>query len=168
MEIFNILVAAPLLSGLLIVSFKEPMYIILSLFGVLLATAVCWINLDAEFLAFSLILLYSGLMVVLILFVIMMLKHSHHEYFNNLFTKQDNKKYFLPNKLFSTIIIAVFTSIFTYIAKDYNFSVTTVAAHNTLTLLASELFNSHILLFTLSGLFLLTAVIVAVVCLINQ
>jgi NADH-quinone oxidoreductase subunit J len=167
MEIFNILVmVVPLLSGLLVISCENPIYVVLSLLSAFLVTAVCWGNLGAEFLAFSLVLLYAGATVVLLLFVIMMLKYSHGENFTNLNVKQDRKKYFLLNKLFPLVMIVMVASVFIYIAKDYNFSVTIVAANNNLIMLASELFSSHMLLFTLLGLFLLTAIVV-VVCLIN-
>ena len=151
-------------SAVLVVILKNPIHIILSLMFTFLTTAICWISMNAEFLAFTLILLYVGAVTVVFLFVIMMLDLRSPNQIPSITT---NIKNFINNKIIKALMITLgFASIFIYISKDYNFLVTTNLANKNLQLLSQALFNDYILLFCMSGLLLLSAII-SIVCLIN-
>lgn len=148
--IFNILLLAiTILASIFVVTFKNPVHAALSLMFTFITTAICWITLNAEFLAFTLILLYVGSIMVVFLFVIMMLdlKSSNH-----------NVRY-KSNIVKSLIITIIFAIIFIYIAKDYNFPVTISIANNNLQLLSKTLFADYLLLFATAGLLLLASII---------
>ena len=60
-------------SSLIVVSVRNPVYAALSLVLAFFTSAAIWILLEAEFLAITLVLVYVGAVMVLFLFVIMML-----------------------------------------------------------------------------------------------
>lgn len=151
--------------AILVVILKNPIYIVLSLMFTFLTTAICWVTLNAEFLAFTLILLYVGAVTVVFLFVIMMLDLRSSDQMPN--NHAVNVKNFFSNRIIKALsVILGLASIFVYISKDYNFLVTTNIANKNLQLLSQALFNDYILLFCMSGLLLLSAII-SIVCLIN-
>lgn len=154
-----------LLTSILVITFNNPVYVVLSLMFTFIATAICWVTLNAQFLAFTLILLYVGAITVLFLFVIMILdlKSSYQDPQKNI----NGKKYILKNHILKSLLITIgFGAIFIYISKDYSFSVTTSVANNNLHVLGQALFSDYILLFCMSALLLLSPMI-AVICLNN-
>lgn len=71
--LFVVFVTAAVLAATGVILIKNPVQAVFSLIACFLATAVTWLMLDAEFLAWSLILIYVGAVMVLFLFVVMML-----------------------------------------------------------------------------------------------
>jgi NADH-quinone oxidoreductase subunit J len=71
--VFYFLAAILLLSGLLVVTTRNPVHAALWLVLSFFTAACVWMLLEAEFLAISLILVYVGAVMVLFLFVVMML-----------------------------------------------------------------------------------------------
>jgi NADH-quinone oxidoreductase subunit J len=135
---------------------RKIIHSLLVLMLIFLITAFFWISLNAEFLAFSLVLLYIGAITIIFLFAIMVLNLQSHNSTTTLWV--DLKSY---------LVAASFLIIMLYIIKDYNFPVTTSITGNNLDLLSQTLLNNYILLFCLAGIGLLSAVII-VVCLINK
>ncbi len=74
--IFTIFAGIALTAALIVISAKNPVRAVLSLIVTFLATAVTWLVLEAEFLSITLILVYVGAVMVLLLFVVMMLDIS--------------------------------------------------------------------------------------------
>lgn len=71
--IFYVLAAIAVISGLMVVSVKNPVKAALWLVLAFISTAGVWITAQAEFLGLVLILVYVGAVMVLFLFVVMML-----------------------------------------------------------------------------------------------
>ena len=71
--IFYCAAAALLLSGLGVITFRNPIHCALLLVVSFISAATLWLLLGAEFLAWVLILVYVGAVMVLFLFVVMML-----------------------------------------------------------------------------------------------
>lgn len=71
--IFYIFATILLVSGLKVISAKNPVHAVLFLVLAFITSGCLWITLNAEFLALLLILVYVGAVMVLFLFVIMML-----------------------------------------------------------------------------------------------
>jgi len=158
-NIFLLLLA--IFGSILVIKFKNPVYVVFSLILTFLATAICWIILNAEFLAFTLILLYVGAVMVLFLFVIMMLDLKPQ--YNDIKDLIDRKNHFLTKQLCKSLPIAIgLVAIFIYIAKDYSFLVTTSGADNNLYLLGQALFTDYMLLFCAAGLLLLASIVAVV------
>jgi NADH-quinone oxidoreductase subunit J len=71
--VFYFLSAILLLSGLRVVTAKNPVHAALALVLAFFTAAGIWILLEAEFLAITLVLVYVGAVMVLFIFVVMML-----------------------------------------------------------------------------------------------
>lgn len=71
--LFIIFASIAVLAALAVVLVKNPVHAVLSLIACFIATALVWLSLDAEFLAWTLILVYVGAVLVLFLFIVMML-----------------------------------------------------------------------------------------------
>ncbi|MEZ4607763.1 MAG: NADH-quinone oxidoreductase subunit J [Deinococcales bacterium] len=70
---FIILAALMIIGAIGVVSLKEPVHAALSLVGTLLSLAICYVSLNAHFLASVQVIVYAGAIMVLFLFVIMLL-----------------------------------------------------------------------------------------------
>src|SRR5688572_19136971 len=71
--VFLIFGAVLLLSGLLVVTARNPVHGVLFLVLAFFTAAALWLLLHAEFLAIALVVVYVGAVMVLFLFVVMML-----------------------------------------------------------------------------------------------
>ena len=71
--VFYFLAAILLLSGLRVITAKNPVHAALALVLAFFTAAGIWLLLEAEFLAITLVLVYVGAVMVLFLFVVMML-----------------------------------------------------------------------------------------------
>jgi NADH-quinone oxidoreductase subunit J len=76
LTVFAIFALAALLSAVLVVVHRNPVYATMSLVVTLVSTAVLFVLLGSPFLAALQVLLYTGAILVLFLFVIMLLKVS--------------------------------------------------------------------------------------------
>lgn len=136
----------------------NPVFAILGLISVFFLTAVSWVLLNAEFLAFVLILIYVGAIVVLLLFVIMFIDQKNIQCFNN--NTMSNKLILIYISLISIIL----SSVFIVIIEDYNLRVPIIINDNNIYMLGQILFTNYLLPIAMVGLLLLSAII-AVVCL---
>ena len=73
MVAFSILAVLLVAGALGVLLFKEPVHVALSMVATLLALAVTYVTLDAHFLAAIQVIVYTGAIMVLFLFVIMLL-----------------------------------------------------------------------------------------------
>lgn len=122
--------------------FVNPIFTILTLILLFFLAAVSWVLLNAEFLAFMLILVYVGALIVLFLFIVMFFEQK------NLFTIN-----------FRSIIISLCTIIvLSLIIEDYDLRVPIIISNN-IYLLGQELFTNYLLQVIISGLLLLSAIV---------
>ena len=77
--VFFAMAAFAVVSALLLVLFRNPVYSALSLVGTLFSVAGLFVLLDAHFLAAVQVIVYAGAIMVLFLFVIMLLNLGHPE-----------------------------------------------------------------------------------------
>lgn len=136
----------------------NPVFAILGLISVFFLTAVSWVLLNAEFLAFVLILIYVGAIVVLLLFVIMFIDQKNIQCFNN---NTIGNKFIL---VYISLISIILSSVFIVIIEDYNLRVPIIINDNNIYMLGQILFTNYLLPIAMVGLLLLSAII-AVVCL---
>lgn len=136
----------------------NPVFAILGLISVFFLTAVSWVLLNAEFLAFVLILIYVGAIVVLLLFVIMFIDQKNIQCFNN---NTIGNKFIL---VYISLISIILSSVFIVIIEDYNLRVPIIINDNNIYMLGQILFTNYLLPIAMVGLLLLSAIIV-VVCL---
>lgn len=108
--VFAIAAGASVGTGLLVVTQRNPVYSAISLMGCFLAFAVLYLTLDAPFLAAMHVLVYTGAILVLFLFVIMLL---------NLKPEEMGKEYGLPARAFIGLLCAgLFLLLAVPLAKD--------------------------------------------------
>lgn len=77
--VFAVLALLAVLSGILVITARNPVKAVLALIVCFVATAGIWMLLQAEFLSLVLIVVYVGAVMVLFLFVVMMLDVSRAE-----------------------------------------------------------------------------------------
>ena len=146
----TLLLGLTLMFAVLLIKLSNPVYAALSLILTFFLIAISWITLNAEFLAFMLILIYVGAIMVLFLFIIMMLDLKSYS------------KNSLKSQIFALTITIGLGTIFVYVAKKYNFLVTSNITVNNVSVLANTLFTNNLLSFFLAGLILLTAIVSAI------
>ena len=158
-NLFYIFSGLIILSAIGVISSKNPVYSVLYLILAFLNSAILFLFLNAEFLAMLLIVVYVGAVAVLFLFVVMMLNITKEE-------KKTNLRKFTPFTLFIFAIVFVellyvFTADDKYlinITQKENLSLT----NNTISL-GNILYTEYALLFQMSGIILLVAMIGAIV-----
>jgi NADH-quinone oxidoreductase subunit J len=123
--------------------FVNPIFTILTLILLFFVTSVSWVLLNAEFLAFILILVYVGALIVLFLFIVMFFEQKNLLIIN-----------------FKSIIISLgIMIILALIIEDYGLRVPIVINNNNIYLLGQELFTNYLLQVIISGLLLLGAIV---------
>jgi len=154
---FGLFAGLAVISALIVVLHRNPVYATLSLVVTLVAVAALFLLLGAPFLAALQILIYTGAIVVLFLFVIMLLNIQGEsrsqpgrgpQYWTTL----------VAAPLFAGLLAAMF-----WRAYGSARQATLSAEQVSLTALARQLFTEHMLAFQLIGLLLLAAVIAATV-----
>ncbi|HSX20472.1 MAG TPA: NADH-quinone oxidoreductase subunit J [Gammaproteobacteria bacterium] len=143
----------------LCISAKNPIRAVLSLIATFLATAVCWLMLEAEFLAATLVLVYVGAVMVLFLFVVMMLDIGPA-------TLRARFTRWFP------IGVALAAGLFAAIYAILRKAAGTLTAHENLLSYAAEVsntemlgklvFTNYLLQFEVAGIILLVAIIAAI------
>ena len=152
-------ICALLAAGNVIIS-KHPVRSALSLMITFISTAILWLLLECEFLAFILVLIYASAIMVLFLFVIFMLD-INDKLRNEGFTK------FLPIGccvavlLLITLVHSVRIPAFGF-DKIMAFERSTVNYDNT-AILGKLLFTRYLFHFELAGILLLCAIIIVTV-----
>lgn len=147
--------------GLFTVISRNPVHSVLWLILAFLSSAGLFVLLGAEFVAMLLIIVYVGAVAVLFLFVVMMLDVDFAE------LKAEMARYMPLALLIGVVILMQFTMAFgaweaNSAAEGLRTQVTPTDQHNTVAL-GMVLYDQYFLLFQLSGLILLVAMVGAIV-----
>ena len=148
-------------SALMVITARNPVHSVLFLILSFFNAAGLFILLGAEFIAMLLVIVYVGAVAVLFLFVVMMLDIDFAE------LKAEMAKYMPLALLIGLVILMQFVMAFgawesNAAAEGLRLQVTPVDRHNT-EALGMLLYDQYFLLFQLSGLILLVAMIGAIV-----
>ena len=143
------------LSGLMVISSRNPVHSVLFLILAFFNAAGLFILLNAEFLAMLLVVVYVGAVAVLFLFVVMMLDINFSE------LREGFQKYRPLGLVVGSILIAeLIATFFEY--SDMSTSLPTQqGVHNTRAL-GQVIYTEYIYLFQLAGLILLVAMVGAI------
>jgi len=143
------------LSGLMVVSSRNPVHSVLFLILAFFNAAGLFILLNAEFLAMLLVVVYVGAVAVLFLFVVMMLDINYSE------LREGFQKY-RPLGLFigEVLLVELFATFFEYSGNIKSLP-SPGDVHNTKAL-GQVIYTDYIYLFQLAGLILLVAMIGAI------
>lgn len=158
--LFTIFASIAVLAALTVVLVKNPVYAVLSLIACFIATSLVWLGLDAEFLAWTLILVYVGAVLVLFLFIVMMLDIRFA-------TMRARFSRWLPVGI--AITIAFVAMLLAFIAKDKlmlseDVAVLAYGKDNVRNaeLLGNYIFTNYLAQFEVAGVILLVAIIAAI------
>ena len=143
------------LSGLMVVSSRNPVHSVLFLILAFFNAAGLFILLNAEFLAMLLVVVYVGAVAVLFLFVVMMLDINYSE------LREGFQKY-RPLGLFigAVLLVELFATFFEYSGNIKSLP-SPGNVHNTKAL-GQIIYTDYVYLFQLAGLILLVAMIGAI------
>ncbi|CAN8139662.1 NADH-quinone oxidoreductase subunit J [uncultured Thiomicrorhabdus sp.] len=157
--IFYVLAAIAIISGLMMITDKNPVKAALWLVLAFISTAGLWIMAQAEFLGLVLILVYVGAVMVLFLFVVMMLD------INMSILKEGFTRY-LP--IGALAAVAIFALIYMVVGPDH-FGLDKVAApdmkpagYSNTTEIAIPLYTEHAYAFILAAVLLLVGIVAAI------
>ena len=158
---FYLFAICTITGGLFTVISRNPVHSVLWLILAFLSSAGLFVLLGAEFVAMLLIIVYVGAVAVLFLFVVMMLDIDFAE------LKAEMVKYMPLALLIGLVLLMQFTMAFgVWEASDQaaglRGAVTPTDAHNT-EALGLLLYDKYFLIFQLSGMILLVAMIGAIV-----
>ena len=146
-----------LISSIMVISSRNPVHSVLFLIFAFFNSAALFLMLGAEFIAMMLVVVYVGAVAVLFLFVVMMLDIKISE------IKKGFQKY-LPFGI--TIGLILLIELIIVLNSDFN-NIQINQKSNTLMsnthLIGSILYTDYILLFQISGLILLVAMIGAII-----
>jgi NADH-quinone oxidoreductase subunit J len=159
--LFYIFAALLTLSGLKVITSRNPVAAALFLVLAFFNAAAIWMLLQAEFLAILLVLVYVGAVMVLFLFVVMMLDI-------NLDILRKDFRRFVPMATVVGAIIVIETSLILW--HGYGATVTPVrdaavgaaGAMSNTHLMGKVIYTDYIFAFEIAGLILLVAIIAAV------
>lgn len=158
-SIFYFFSTVAVLSGLMVVSSKNPVHSVLFLVLTFFSMASVWVLLHAEFLALILVLVYVGAVMTLFLFVVMMLNIrlvSH---------KKSFVRYF-PVAALVVLLIVGFIVMVVWSGRFGLSSVTSLisfpADYSNTADLGSVLYTDYAYPFEVAGVLLLTAIIAAI------
>ncbi|HEY2739895.1 MAG TPA: NADH-quinone oxidoreductase subunit J [Thermoanaerobaculia bacterium] len=156
---FLVFAALALGSALVVVSHKNPVYSTISLVVTLFAVAVLFVMLGAPFVGVLQVLIYTGAIVVLFLFVIMLLNLQPRSRDESPFAGQGLQ---LAGAVIGGLILW-FLIIFAFSNTSFAVLKPLTAEMVSLKTLARDLFTEYLLPFEIVGLLLLVAVIGATV-----
>jgi NADH-quinone oxidoreductase subunit J len=155
--VFLVFALLALVSAMVVVLHRNPVYSVMSLVVTLISTAVLFILLGAPFLAALQVLVYTGAILVLFLFVIMLLNIEREV------QGADDRR---GRKMAALVSAAIFAAILVSLSlREYAGKFLTALTPESVALepLARELFSTYLLPFEIIGLLLLAAVIGATV-----
>jgi NADH-quinone oxidoreductase subunit J len=158
---FYLLAATAVVSGLLVVTARNPVHSVLWLILAFFSSAGLFVLLGAEFLAMLLVVVYVGAVAVLFLFVVMMLDIDFAK------LREGLQRYaplgaVIGAILFLELVLVYATWTFAPDASGLRLNPTPEGVDNTRAL-GRILYTDHVWLFQLSGLILLVAMIGAIV-----
>ncbi|MDA3807915.1 MAG: NADH-quinone oxidoreductase subunit J [Thiomicrorhabdus sp.] len=157
--IFYLLTAIATISGLMMITIKNPVKAALWLILAFIATAGVWIMAQAEFLGLVLILVYVGALMVLFLFVVMMLDI-------NISILKDGFTPYLPLGVMASI--AIFSMMYLVVGPEhFGIEVTgepmnNAANYNNTKSIAIPLYTTHVYAFVLAAVLLLLGIVAAI------
>ncbi|GKT12202.1 MAG: NADH-quinone oxidoreductase subunit J [Thiomicrorhabdus sp.] len=157
--IFYVLAAIAGVSGLMMITIKDPVKAALWLVLAFIATAGVWITAQAEFLGLVLVLVYVGAVMVLFLFVVMMLD------INLSIMKEGFTKY-LPLGLMASA--AIFSIMYVVLGPDtFGLEVTGApvvhpADYSNTKAIGVQLYTNHVYSFILAAVLLLLGIVSAI------
>ncbi len=159
---FYVLAAVTLLSGLAVVSARNPVHSVLFLISAFFSAAGLFVLLGAEFLAMLLIVVYVGAVAVLFLFVVMMLDVDFAE------LRQGFAQYLPIGGLVAGVLAVEMVLVSASVAAQGAASKNTVTDANAGQISNTEaigrvLYTDYIFFFQAAGLVLLVAMIGAIV-----
>jgi NADH-quinone oxidoreductase subunit J len=157
---FYVFAAVLLLSGVVVVTSRNPVYSVLFLILAFFNAAGLFVLLGAEFLAMILVIVYVGAVAVLFLFVVMMLDVDFAQ------LKKGVQSYLLPglgigSLLFAELVIAV--AAHWHFAPHTAPAVATPKGMTNTAALGHILYTDYVYYFQAAGLILLVAMIGAIV-----
>ncbi|MGE3919947.1 MAG: NADH-quinone oxidoreductase subunit J [Gammaproteobacteria bacterium] len=157
--IFYVFAAMLIISALLVVGLRNPIYAALALVAGFFATSVLWILLEAEFLALILLLVYVGAVMTLFLFVVMMLNLD----------QIPKSAGFVKYTPLGVLVLGVFVITIFYIISPKHFPLGTQAApalapenYSNVKSLGMVLYTQYVYPFELAAVLLLVAIIAAI------
>jgi NADH-quinone oxidoreductase subunit J len=152
--LFLVLALLTVVSALVVVLHKSPVYSALGLVGTLALIAVMFLGLDAQVVGFLQVIVYAGAIVVLFLFVIMLL---------NL---QEEPEAFAAPLLVALAMgggVGLSTIVGLSVARTPAAAPALAEGFGTIAVLAERLFPGYLLPFELTSVLLLVAIVGAVV-----
>lgn len=158
--IFWFFASVATIAALLVCMLKNPVRAILALIVTFVATAATWLMLEAEFLAVTLVLVYVGAVMVLMLFVIMMLDIKV-TILQNRFNRWLPIGLSLAIALLITVYQVVIKSKLSFVQPAGVLSYAPTGSNTEL--LGMLVFTDYLLQFVLAGVLLLVAIIAAIV-----
>lgn len=157
--IFYLLTAIATISGLMMITIKNPVKAALWLILAFIATAGVWIMAQAEFLGLVLILVYVGALMVLFLFVVMMLDI-------NITVLKEGFTPYLPLGVMAAI--AIFSMMYLVVGPEHfglevtGEPVNNPANYNNTQSIAIPLYTTHVYAFILAAVLLLLGIVAAI------
>jgi NADH-quinone oxidoreductase subunit J len=138
-------------AGALVVTLRNPVHAAISMLAAFLGLAVLYLKLGAPFLAAIHVLVYTGAILVLFLFVIMML---------NLKPEELGGEYPLKTRLFIAVLCGgLFALIAVPLLQDKRpLPATTPAGFGSVEVVGTALFNEYVLAFELISVLIMVAV----------
>lgn len=155
--IFALFAILAIVSAVVVVAHRNPIYSTLSLVVTLFSVAVLFLLLGAQFLAALQILIYAGAIVVLFLFVVMLLNLQKEERQSTVASPQ------IWGALLGAAVFAGMLLMLLWRSLRRDGQVPLTEDYISLQNLATELFQKYLLPFEMIGLLLLVAVIAATV-----
>ncbi len=161
--IFIISAAVAVFGAIMMISLRNPVLAVLSLIVSLVAQAVLYVQLGAMFLGAVLIIVYSGAILVLFLFVIMLL---------NLRGSEDLGQHSSPSRLFAKFLLAfllvmelIFVIKMSFFPSESAVGVMSLppTGFGSVESVATLLFTKYLYPFELTSILLLAAIVGAVV-----
>ena len=154
---------AILASAFVVITASNPVTAVLSLILTFFYTGGLFVLLEAEFIAFSLIIVYVGAVAVLFLFVVMLI-NIKKESFSLLFSKYKTPVIFVGIFILIEMCTLLLLQKHHVIADDLSiFSMRCVKTGSNIHAIGELLYTHYFLAFQLSGLILLIAMISAIV-----
>jgi NADH-quinone oxidoreductase subunit J len=152
---FGVAAGVALLGGLGVILFRRPIWSVLSLVAVMLALAVLFLLLSAQFLFAVQIIVYAGAVMVLFLFVVALLGPATE-------TGRGRLRFQAP---LSVLFVAVFVGLLWALLKGIRYRApdhADTAAFGTVQDIAVGLFTTYLYPFELTSLLLLVAAVGAI------
>ena len=154
--VFYLFSAILLLSGLRVITAKNPVHAALALVLAFFTAGCIWMLLEAEFLAITLVLVYIGAVMVLFLFVVMMLDINLEEMRRGFW---DN----LPvAALVATLMVLEMATVLSSSYFDYATPLAKPAGYSNTKELGLLLYTDYVYPFELAAVILLVAMVAAI------